>query len=244
MSGDVRNSALVIGGGGGIGGATARRLAQGHAVAVGYLDRVDRAQKVVSAVTSDGGTAKPVGADVRTVAGVDAALTVAEELGTLRTVVHCAGAWDFTRVTELTEEGIDEDYRTNLRSALLTLAAAGDRLVDGGRIVLISSAAAYLAPGRQVSYAAMKAGLEAGARSAAKELGKRRITVNVVRPGAVDTERLHASTAERAIEAMTTAPALRRLGEPDDVADAVEFLVSEKAGWVTGVVLDATGGLW
>src|SRR5699024_10899700 len=81
--------------------------------------------------------------------GVAAAFDAAEALGPLRTVVHCAGAWDFTRVTELTGDGLDEDYRTNLRSALLTLAAAGSRVEDGGRIVLLSSAAAYLAPGRQ-----------------------------------------------------------------------------------------------
>lgn len=244
MSAAGQPSALVIGGGGGIGAAVTRRLAADHAVVVGYRDRADRAERVVSEVTDAGGTAKTVGADVRTATGVEEALAAAEGLGTLRTVVHCAGAWDFTRVTDLTEDGLDEDYRTNLRSALLTLSAAGNRVADGGRIVLLSSAAAYIAPGRQVSYAAMKAGLEAGSRAAAKELGKRHITVNVVRPGAVDTERLHVSTAERAIEAMTTAPALRRLGQPDDVADVVHFLVSEKARWVTGAILDATGGLW
>jgi len=237
-------SALVIGGGGGIGGVVSRRLAADHAVAVGYRDRADRAEQVAAAIADAGGTAKTVGADVRTAEGVAAAFDAAEALGPLRTVVHCAGAWDFTRVTELTEDGLDEDYRTNLRSALLTLAAAGNRVEDGGRIVLLSSAAAYLAPGRQVSYAAMKAGLEAGARAASKELGKRQVTVNAVRPGSTDTERLRASTAERAIESMSAAPALKRLGTPDDIADVVEFLASEKSRWVTGAVLDATGGLW
>ncbi|MDN5757195.1 MAG: SDR family oxidoreductase [Tomitella sp.] len=244
MSGDTKPSALVIGGGGGIGGAVSRRLAADHAVVVGYRDRAERAEEVAAAIAADDGVAETVGADVRTSEGVSAALDAAEALGPLRTIVHCAGAWDFTRVTELTQEGLDEDYRTNLRSALLTLAAGGNRVSDGGRIVMLSSAAAYMAPGRQVSYAAMKAGLEAGSRAASKELGKRQITVNVVRPGSTDTERLRSSTAERAIEAMSNAPALKRLGTPDDIADAVEFLVSEKARWVTGAVLDATGGLW
>lgn len=244
MSGQVKPSALVVGGGGGIGGAIARGLAADHAVAVGYRERGERAAAVADAITQDGGTARTVGADVRTESGVAAAFDAAQDLGPLRTVVHSAGAWDFTRVTDLTGEGLDEDYRTNLRSALLTLAAAGNRVADDGRIVLISSAAAYLAPGRQVSYAAMKAGVEAGSRAAAKELGRRGITVNVVRPGATDTERLRSSTAERAIEAMSSAPALRRLGTPDDVAEAVVWLASEKARWITGTILDATGGLW
>lgn len=237
-------SALVIGGGGGIGAAVSRRLAASHAVAVGYRDRRERAQEVVEQIQAAGGSALAVGADVRTAAGVDLAFHAGEELGPLRTVVHCAGAWDYTRVSELTEESIDADYQTNLRSGLLTLAAAANRVAGNGRIVMISSAAAYLAPGRQASYAAMKAGLEAASRATAKELGRRGITVNVVRPGATDTERLRASTAERAIEAMSAAPALRRLGTPDDIAEAVGWLASEQARWVTGVVLDATGGLW
>ena len=238
------SSALVIGGGGGIGAAISRKLASSHAVAVGYRERRDRARSVVEEIQDGGGSALAVGSDVRTATGVDLAFLAAEELGPLRTVVHCAGAWDYTRVSELTEETIDADYQTNLRSGLLTLSAAASRVTDGGRIVMISSAAAYLAPGRQASYAAMKAGLEAASRSAAKELGRRGITVNVVRPGATDTDRLHDSTAEKAIEAMSSAPSLRRLGTPDDIAEAVLWLTSEQARWVTGVVLDATGGLW
>ncbi|WP_024792974.1 SDR family NAD(P)-dependent oxidoreductase [Tomitella biformata] len=238
------NSALVIGGGGGIGAAVSRKLAASHAVAVGYRDRQDRARAVVQEIQDAGGSALAVGSDVRTAAGVDQAFHAAEELGPLRTVVHCAGAWDYTRVSDLTEESIDADYQTNLRSGLLTLAAAANRVADNGRIVMISSAAAYMAPGRQASYAAMKAGLEAASRSTAKELGRRGITVNVVRPGATDTERLRTSTAEKAVEAMSAAPALRRLGTPEDIAEAVDWLASEKARWVTGTVLDATGGLW
>lgn len=234
-------SALVIGGGGGIGAAVAQRLAAEHAVVVGYRDRRDRAEAVAASI---GGGAVVCSADVRHEDGVAEAFDAAEKLGPIHTVVHCAGAWDFTRVTDLTETSLDDDYATNLRSALLTLAAAGRRVVDGGRVVLVSSAAAYLAPGRQVSYAAMKAGLEAGSRAAAKELGKRGITVNVVRPGATDTQRLRDSTAEKAIEAMSSMPALRRLGTPDDIADVVAFLASDQARWMTGTVVDATGGLW
>ncbi len=117
-------SAAVIGGGGGIGAAVVEKLCVDHAVAVGYHHRADRAEAVVDAARAAGGHAVAVGADVRTADGVTRIIDAAAELGPVRTVVHCAGAWTFPRVTELTEESLEEDYRTNLHSALLTLAEA------------------------------------------------------------------------------------------------------------------------
>ncbi|WP_433755703.1 SDR family NAD(P)-dependent oxidoreductase [Nocardia sp. CA-135398] len=240
----ARPSAVVLGGGGGIGAAVASSLAESHAVLVGYHRNAERAGAVVDKIIGSGGTAVACGTDATTGAGIDAALTAAEELGPLRTVVHCVGAWDYTRVTDLTEAVIDRDYRINLRSALLTLAAAGNRVADHGRIVVLSSAAAYLAPARQSVYVAMKAGLEGAARVAAKELGRRSITVNVVRPGATDTETLRSSTDPRAIDAMSKSNTARRLGTPEDIARVVAWLTSAEAQWVTGATVDATGGLW
>jgi 3-oxoacyl-[acyl-carrier protein] reductase len=126
---------------------------------------------------------------------------------------------------------------------LLALRESARRVVDGGRVVLLSSAAAQLAPARQSTYAAAKAGLEAAARVAAKEVAARGITVNVVRPGATDTEALRRGTSPKAIEAMSGANAMRRLGTPDDIAGAVLMLCAADSGWVTGAVIDATGGL-
>jgi 3-oxoacyl-[acyl-carrier protein] reductase len=237
-------SAVVVGGGGGIGAAVAERIAATHAVVVGYVTDRARADNVVARISGAGGTAVAVGSDVSTDDGVDTTFAAAEDLGPLRTVIHCAGAWDYTKVENLTADIVERDFRTNLQSALLTLSAAARRVSDGGRIVLLSSAAAHLAPARQASYAAMKSGLEAAARVAAKELGRRSITVNVVRPGATDTERLRTSTAERAIEAMAVANGFRRLGTPDDIAKVVEWLTVDDAAWVTGAVIDANGGLF
>ena len=240
----VLPSAVVLGGGGGIGAAVCEALAHSHAVVVGYHRDHGRAQSVVDKITADGGTATACGADATVAAGVDSALTAAEGVGPLRTVVHCVGAWDYTRVGDLDEDIIDRDYRVNLRSALLTLSAAAHRVADHGRIIMLSSAAAYLAPARQASYVAMKAGLEGATRVTAKELGRRSITVNIVRPGATDTDTLRATTDESAIEAMSKANALCRLAAPEDIARAVSWLASAESGWITGATIDATGGLW
>lgn len=236
-------AALVLGGAGGIGAAVSRRLAAGHAVTVGCWGGTERAEQLVGELTAGGAKAQVVRSDATTEHGVVTAFDAAQRLGDLRAVVHCVGGWDFPRITELTEELIDQALTLNLRSALLTLRESARRVVDGGRVVLLSSAAAQVAPPRQSTYAAAKAGLEAAARVAAKEVAARGVTVNVVRPGATDTDRLRTSTSAKAIEAMAGSNAMRRLGTPDDIAGAVLLLCAVDAGWVTGTVVDATGGL-
>ncbi|GLW98510.1 SDR family oxidoreductase [Microtetraspora sp. NBRC 16547] len=237
------SSALVLGGAGGIGAAVSGRLAETHALAIGYLHHVDRAESLAERLRAAGRTVALVKSDATTDEGVVEAFDAAEALGPLRVVVHCVGGWDYPRVTELTQESIDATLALNLRSALLTLREAARRIVDGGRVVLLSSAAAAVAPARQSTYAAAKAGLEAAARVAAKEVAGRGVTVNVVRPGATDTPLLHETTSPRAIEAMAGSNAMKRLGTPDDIAGAVLMLCAEESGWVTGTVIDATGGL-
>jgi 3-oxoacyl-[acyl-carrier protein] reductase len=238
-----RASALVLGGAGGIGAAVTRRLAHDHAVAVVYRSHGERASALVEELESAGRTVRQVEADATTEAGIAAAFDAAEALGPLHVVVHCVGGWDFPRLTELTQESIDASLALNLRSGLLALRESARRVVDGGRVVVVSSVAAAVAPARQSTYAAAKAGLEAAARVAAKELAGRAVTVNVVRPGATDTQTLHDTTSARAIEAMAGANAMKRLGTPEDVAGAVMLFCSPDAGWVTGTIVDATGGL-
>lgn len=237
-------AALVLGASGGIGAAVVAALAaEGRPTAVGYHSGRDRAQRVVRDIEERGGVASLAEGDVTTEVGVLAAFDAAERLGPLEVVVCCVGGWGYTRLAELTVEEMDQAYALNLRSALLVLREGARRVVEDGRIVLVSSASVDVAPARQATYAAAKAGLEAAARVAAKELAPRRITVNVVRPGATDTETLRASTSVKAIEAMANANAMRRLGTPQDIADVVLLLCAPRARWVTGVILDATGGL-
>ncbi len=237
-------SALVLGGSGGIGAAVCRRLAAEHAVAVGFHHDAVRADAVVGAIRAAGGRADAAAGNATTAGGIDAAFAVAEALGELRVVVHCVGNWNYTRLTDIDEQDLDRAYTVNLRSAVLALAAAGRRLPDGAQVVMVSSAAAHVAPARQATYAAMKAGVEAASRVAAKELGQRGISVNVVRPGATDTEQLRGGTSPRAVEAMSQANSRRRLGTPEEVAGAITLLCATDATWVTGAVLSADGWLY
>ncbi len=234
-------SAIVIGGCGGIGAAITERLAPRYRTLATFAANEKRAAALRLRLALPGFDV--LRCDATDEAELAAAFDTAEAQGPLRVVVHCAGGWDYPRLTELTVAQIDQSLALNLKSALLVLREAARRVEDGGRVVLLSSAAAAVAPARQITYAAAKAGLEVAARVAAKELAARSVTVNVVRPGATDTETLRAGTSERAIQVMGTANAMRRLGAPGDVAGVVEALVVSDMGWVTGGVIDATGGL-
>jgi 3-oxoacyl-[acyl-carrier protein] reductase len=239
---DDRVGAIVLGGCGGIGAAITERVAPRCRTLATFTSNEGRAQALRArlALRGDVDVMRCDATDERQVV---AAFDAAEARGPLRVVVHCVGGWDYPNLVDLTSLQIDESLALNLKSGLLVLREAARRVEDGGRVVLLSSVAAAVAPARQSTYAAAKAGLEVAARVAAKELALRSITVNVVRPGATDTDTLRGGTSERAIEAMSVANAMRRLGRPDDIAGVVESLLFSDVGWLTGCVIDATGGL-
>lgn len=235
--------ALVTGSSRGIGAAIARRLAaDGAKLVLHAREQADKARAVAEEIRATGGTADVLIGDLAE--GETAARLVREAHalhGALDILVLNAGGGSSGMAADLPLETIDRVLAFNLRATILASAEFA-RLTtsDQGRVVFISSGmATHPAPGVSVG-AAAKAGSEAFIRSLAQELGPRGITCNSVAPGCTRTEMIAGQTWPDAVPPWT---ALRRLGEPGDIADIVAFLASDQARWVTGVTIPANGGL-
>jgi NAD(P)-dependent dehydrogenase (short-subunit alcohol dehydrogenase family) len=244
--------ALVTGGSRGIGRAIVRRLARDGAV-VGFTYARDEpaAHETVERVQRQGGRAFALRAELgrhgdaaRLWAAFDAAGAEHAPDGKLDIIVNNAGIGRSAALDSLTEDGFDEVFAVNVRAPFFIAQQGLPRLRDGGRIINISSGAARLALPEIIAYGATKGALDTFTRNLAKELGPRGITANSVAPGIVDTD-VNAGWLRGNPEAQAQAAALAalgRVGQPEDVADVVAFLASDDARWVTGRVVDATGG--
>ncbi|MEU8547966.1 3-oxoacyl-ACP reductase FabG [Streptomyces roseoverticillatus] len=242
--------AVVTGAARGIGAATAVRLArEGRAVAVLDLDEAACAG-TVEQITAAGGRALAVGCDVTDAAQVDAAVTrIAAGLGAPLILVNNAGVTRDNLLFKMDESDWDTVMNVHLRGAFLMSRACQKHMVDAGfgRVVNLSSSSALGNRG-QANYAAAKAGVQGFTKSLAKELGKFGITANSVAPGFIATD-MTAATAERLgmgfedfkAAAATQIP-VQRVGEPEDIANAVAFFTGEQAGFVSGQVLYVAGG--
>jgi 3-oxoacyl-[acyl-carrier protein] reductase len=241
--------AIVTGAARGIGAATARRLAaDGHAVGVLDLKEGDCAA-TVEAITA-AGTALAVGADVRDSAEVAAAVEeVASSLGPPVVLVNNAGVIRDNLLFKMTDDDFDAVLGVHLRGAFLMSRACQKHMVDQrfGRIVCLSSSSALGNRG-QANYSAAKAGLQGFTKTLAIELGQFGVTANAVAPGFIVTD-MTAATADRVgmdFEEFQKAAAsripVRRVGQPDDIAHTISFLVSEGAGFVSGQVIYVAGG--
>jgi len=230
----MSRSVFVTGGNRGIGLAIARRLADGG-------DKVTVTSR--SGDPIDGLTVARC--DVRDTAAVDEAFTAAEAAhGPVEVLVASAGITRDQLLALMSEDDFAAVLDTNLAGAyrVAKRAVRGMIRMRRGRIVFISSVVALLGSGGQANYAASKAGLVGLARSLARELGSRSITVNVVAPGFVDTDMTAALPEERRAAILSGVP-LGRLATADEVAAAVAFLASADAGYITGAVIPVDGGL-
>ncbi|GAA1967952.1 SDR family NAD(P)-dependent oxidoreductase [Amycolatopsis minnesotensis] len=245
--------ALVTGGSRGIGRAIAERLARnGALVAVHYGSNEAAAAETVAGIAADGGKAFAVGADLRAVEGVDVLVAALEEELRARRkpaidiLVHNAGLNFMARPIEvLTVDEFDQMIAVNVRAPVFLTQRLLPRLSDGGRIVTISSVATRVASsGGSIGYPLTKGALDVFSRTLAKHLGARGITVNAVAVGFTRTDMTAEALADPVHLARTIdQTALGRVGRAQDIADAVAFLASEDARWITGTKLDVTGGV-
>ncbi len=239
--------ALVTGGGQGLGQATSRRLyAAGAAVAVNYFpdaDGVNR-QRAEETAQSLGERAIAVPADVRDGAQVSQCLAaVLERFGRLDIVVNNAAIIRDRTLRNMSDDDWDAVIDTNLTGVFQVCKAAQGVLSDGGRIVNMASISGVIGFFGQANYASAKAGVIALTKVLSKELGKRQITVNAVAPGVVLTE-MGQSIPEDVRQEMLKLIPLRKFGEPDDIANAILFLCSDLARYITGQTLHVNGGWW
>jgi 3-oxoacyl-[acyl-carrier protein] reductase len=241
LSGKV---ALVTGASRGIGRAIAERLgADGAAVVVSYQHSKDAANDVVAAIERTGGTAISVQGDVSRVEDVRALYTTTREtFGGVDIVVNNAAIASAGPVEAFDEEMFDRLVAVNLKSVFFSAQQAAEHLRDGGRIVNMSTTLPAAHVGILGAYGATKGGIEVLTRALARQLGPRSITVNAVAPGPTDTDMLVPEAREQLNANLDQIP-LGRIGQVDDVADVVAFLVSHQARWITGHTLPANGGI-
>jgi NAD(P)-dependent dehydrogenase (short-subunit alcohol dehydrogenase family) len=242
--------AIVTGGSRGIGAACCRLLAgKGYAVVVNYAGNRAAAEAVAGEIMEAGGTAVTVQGDVAIEADVMRIFAAADQLGTLGVLVNNAGVVDLpARVDEMSVERLNRMFTINIVGTFVPSREAIRRMStrhggQGGAIVNLSSAAATLgAPGQYVDYAASKGAIDSFTIGLARELAAEGIRVNAVRPGVIDTD-IHASGGwpDRIKQVRDTLP-MKREGSAKEVAQAILWLLSDEASYVTGAILNVSGG--
>jgi 3-oxoacyl-[acyl-carrier protein] reductase len=240
--------AVVTGASKGIGAEIARHLAaEGAAVVVNYASSKAGADKVVQDIKANDGHAIAVQADVSNQADIQRLFAEAKKaFGRVDILVNNAGIYEFAPLESITAEHFHKQFNLNVLGLLFATQEAAKHFgPEGGNVVNISSVAATIAPPQTAVYSATKGAVNTITRSLAQELGPRKIRVNAVNPGMIETEGFHSagigeSDFRKQIEATTP---LGRIGQPQDIAPAVVYLASSDAAWLTGETLYISGGL-
>ncbi len=245
MSDKILNTkvALVTGASGGIGTAIAKRLAdEGSQVVVHYSRGADAAKEVVAAIEAKGGQAIALQSDVSQVSGIRGLFQeVISRFGKLDILVNNAGIARAGLVADVTEEDYEAIFNLNVRGVLFCLQEAARCIEDGGRIINITSSTTVYPGVGQAVYAASKAAVSIFTKVLAQELGERKITVNSVVPGPTSPGMFDNAPPEHQKIAAQSSP-LGRLGTPEDIAEVVAFLASDKGRWLTGQDIVTNGG--
>jgi 3-oxoacyl-[acyl-carrier protein] reductase len=240
--------ALVTGASKGIGAGIAKALAaDGAAVVVNYASSKEGADKVVSEIKAKGGKAVAVQGDVSKQADITKLFAETKKaFGRLDVLVNNAGVYEFAPLGDVTEESFHKLFNLNVLGLILSSQEALKYFGPaGGSIINIGSTASSLNIPTAVTYTATKAAVDSVTGVLAKELGPKKIRVNSINPGMVETEGVHAagvigSDLQKQFESQTP---LGRIGQPNDIAPIAAFLASDDSGWLTGELLLASGGL-
>lgn len=239
--------AVITGGSKGIGAAIAKSFAaEGASVVVNYASSKAGAEKVVAAITAAGGKAIAVGGDITKAAEAQGVIDAAiKNYGRLDILVNNSGIYEFLPIEQITEEHFHKHFNLNVLGLLLTTQAAVKHMGEGASIINVGSNITRLKPATTAVYTGTKGAVDVITSVLAKELGSRKIRVNSLNPGLVETEGTHAvgvinSDFERTLVSQTP---LGRIGQPGDIAAVAVFLASDDSNWVTGEVLPVGGGL-
>jgi 3-oxoacyl-[acyl-carrier protein] reductase len=240
--------AVVTGASKGIGAGIAKGLAaEGATVVVNYSTSKEGADRVVAEIAGKGGKAVAVQGDVSKASDVKRIFAETKKaFGRLDVLVNNAGVYQFAPLGEITEEQFHRQFNTNVLGLILASQEAAKLFgPEGGSIINIGSTASQLTPPATAVYTATKGAVDAVTHVLAKELGPRKIRVNSINPGMVETEGVHTSGIigsdfQKQMEAQTP---LGRIAQPEDIAPIAVFLASADSGWLTGETLLASGGL-
>jgi 3-oxoacyl-[acyl-carrier protein] reductase len=239
--------AVVTGASKGIGAGIAKALAaEGASVVVNYASSKEGAVAVVDAIVSGGGKAVAVQGDVSKAEGAEAIVAAAvDQFGRLDILVNNSGVYDWAKIEEVTEENFRRQFDVNVLGPLLVTKAASPHLTEGASIINISSSITSLLPAESAVYSGTKGALDAITVVHARELAPRKIRVNAILPGLVETDGTRASgfTGSEFEQGIVAQTPLGRTGQPDDIADVAVFLASDDARWITGERLLVSGGL-
>ncbi len=236
--------AIITGASRGIGSAIAKQLsALGAKVVINYSSSAVKSEEVVEEITKLGEQAVAIKADVSNIKDVERLFSeTITKFGKVDILINNAGVILYKLLSDVTEEEFDKLFNINVKGTYFACQQAMKHMENNGRIINFStSVVGSMFPTYSV-YAATKGAVEQITRQLAKEFGPKKITINAVAPGPINTELFNVGKTDEQIEAIRQMNSFGRIGEPDDIANAIEFLVSDKAQWITGQTLRINGG--